>query len=275
MNKIQKLIKGLGILIKHPVYLNKIINDNDAWRVQFGKRYPQWMQGLPVVDLPLVIGTSDIGIECYSYLNGGSLPTDLALLKGLALSIDDCRYFEIGTWRGESAVNVCGAAQQCVTFNLDEEGMMAAHGKRRVIDQVGMFIGPNHNVTQVFGDSMTFDFAALGQKFDLVFIDGDHRYEAIVNDTQKVFKKLLHENSIVVWHDYTYSPDVIRYEVLKAVLDGIPDDFKEHLYHVRNTNCCIYHPRLSHLPSRTLEFPDFPYYNFKVDIHIEPFDRKS
>jgi hypothetical protein len=39
------------------------------------------------------------------------------------------------------------------------------------------------------------------EKFDLIFVDADHRFESVMNDTQ-VALALLAENGVVVWHDY-------------------------------------------------------------------------
>ncbi len=76
--------------------------------------------------------------------------------------------------------------------------------------------------------------------YDLVFIDGDHHYEMVKNDTQKVFEHLVNENSIVVWHDYARDPETVRYEVLAGILEGIPEKFRDHLYHFENSLCAIY-----------------------------------
>lgn len=136
-----------------------------------------------------------------------------------------------------------------------------------VINQIGIFIKEQSNIRQLWGNTQTFDFSGLQTKYDLIFIDGDHRYAAVNNDTQKVFEHLIHNQSIVVWHDYAYSPDVVRYEVYKAILDSVPSALHHHLFHVRNTNCCIYHPNIE-LPTKTLTCPDYPYYNFEVELSI-------
>jgi len=57
-----------------------------------------------------------------------------------------------------------------------------------------------------------------------------------------VFSHLLNEDSIVVWHDYAWQPGNIRYETMAAILDGVPEQFRNRLYAVRNTLCAIYYP---------------------------------
>ena len=57
-----------------------------------------------------------------------------------------------------------------------------------------------------------------------------------------VFNHLVHEKSIVVWHDYAWQPGDVRYETLAAILAGIPTVCKDKLYAVRNTMCAVYFP---------------------------------
>lgn len=40
-----------------------------------------------------------------------------------------------------------------------------------------------------------------GEKFDLIFIDADHRFPAVINDSEVAFN-LLSETGIILWHDY-------------------------------------------------------------------------
>ena len=102
------------------------------------------------------------------------------------------------------------------------------------------------------------------EKFDLIFIDGDHHYEYVKSDTQKVFEHLLHDQSIVVWHDYGYDPEKFRPEVLAGILDGIPVDFRKNLYHVSNTMCAIF--IRDQFPTSILQSPVTPDKAFKVKI---------
>lgn len=39
------------------------------------------------------------------------------------------------------------------------------------------------------------------EEYDLIFVDADHRFESVINDTQ-VAMSLLAENGVLVWHDY-------------------------------------------------------------------------
>jgi hypothetical protein len=56
-------------------------------------------------------------------------------------------------------------------------------------------------ITQLFEDAYNFDPKPLAKKFDFIFIDGDHSYEGVENDTLKAFK-LLKPGGVIMWHDY-------------------------------------------------------------------------
>ena len=51
---------------------------------------------------------------------------------------------------------------------------------------------------------------------------------------------LVHDESIVVWHDYSYFPEQIRFEVLAGILDGIDQINREQLFFVSKTKCAIF-----------------------------------
>ncbi len=68
-------------------------------------------------------------------------------------------------------------------------------------------------ITQLYGDSKTFDETPYHGKCDLIFIDGSHAYSYIESDTQKALK-MIAPGGIILWHDYRGSrraPDVFRY----------------------------------------------------------------
>src|ERR1035437_8860708 len=99
------------------------------------------------------------------------------------------------------------------------------------------------NVKHIQADSQTFDYSSLNQKFDLIFIDGDHHSESVKNDTANAFKLLKVDDSIIVWHDYGNTPNDIRWDVLHGILDGTPSEKLGNLYHVSNALCAIYTSR--------------------------------
>ncbi len=239
MNKVNKLIKALTLIIRQPALLNKVLDDTDVNQKQVIESY-NLPNGLKTIDITHLLPDFNETVEPYCSLDGGSTPFDLALLKGLAKSKTDCMYFEIGTWRGESAANVAGAAKHCVSLNLPDQEMLAMGLDKKYVEAHRFFSKGLKNVTHIQANSQTFDYNSLNQKFDLIFIDGDHHYESVKNDTANAFKLLKDSNSIIVWHDYGNNPSDIRWDVLRGILDGTPPEKQSSLFRVSNTLCAIY-----------------------------------
>ena len=240
MGKLNKLIRATGLLLRKPYLLNKVIDDNENWMHKVFSDHG--IERLPEVSLRDMMGGREVTVNPFAFMEGGSLPTDLALLRMLAARFPECEYFEIGTWRGESVANVAAVASSCTTMNLSKEQMQEAGLAEEYIRQHAMYSKHLANVKYLEGNSLVFDFASMDNKYDLVFIDGDHHYESILSDTTNVFEHLLHDGSIVVWHDHAWQPGNIRYETLAAILDGVPRMFHSKIYEVRNTLCAIYFP---------------------------------
>ncbi len=264
MNKIRKALLATGHIIRNPWLLNRVLQDPDIWKEQVVKRY-HMPHGLPVIDPAQLFGDDPGGdLSIFTFLDGGSLVTDILLLKNLAQKFKSCSYFEIGTWRGESVANVAEVASECYTLNLPAEDMRARKVDEKYIDLQGFFSKSLTNVVHLNADSSTFDFASLNRKFDLIFIDGDHHYDFVKNDTIKVFRHLVHKDSIVVWHDYGITPEDVRFEVMAGILDGLPSDIHRYLYHVSNTKSAILIRR--DIPGSTLLAPVKPGFHYKVKV---------
>ena len=263
MGKLGKAFKALWWIARKPVLLNRVLTDEDSWQIYVKKRH-RLKNGLPVISMNQLIKADSVSLGPMTFLDGGSLPTDMMLLAGLAGEIKECTYFEIGTWRGESVSMVASRAKECHTLCLTDDQMRTMGMHKNTIESHRLFSRELANVTQLRGDSRSFDYASLGKKFDLLFIDGDHHYDFILNDTRNLFTHLIHENSTVVWHDYGYHPDQVRYEVMAAILDGVGAERAEHVYHVAHTKCAIYTGKS--YPAEPANFPVIPkeYYSIKL-----------
>jgi hypothetical protein len=260
--RIGKTFKAIGAIMGNPWLLNHVLADNALWKKQVNAKYG--INSLPVVDIDLLFPGFKEELNTFAFLDGGSLPTDLALIKGLCKTIPSCKYFEIGTCRGESVANVADVCSICYTLDLDPK-LIGNEDEARLI---GFFSKNNPNIKQLYGDSRTFDYAGLNQKFDVVFIDGDHHFEFVKSDTENVFKHLVHENSIVIWHDYGYDPVSPRYEILSAIYAGTPANTHKNIYHVSNTMCAVYFKKT--LPVKKLEDTIIPTKKFNVKLESRP-----
>lgn len=238
-SKLFKALRALRALILNPWLLNQVLAHDSIWEKNLKQKHGL-SGGLPVVDIQHLLPNHKVHLHSLAFLDGSSLPTDLALLQSLCYRFKDAQYFEIGTWRGESVANVAPAAAQCYTLNLSAREIMEQGYSSQYAHLHGFFSKNLPNVTHLEGNSQTFDFAALQQKFDVIFIDGDHHYQSIVHDTRQVFSHLVHKSSVVVWHDYAYNPERVRPEVWAAIMDGVPAHLHRHLYQVSNTMCAVY-----------------------------------
>ncbi len=239
MSKFQKLLRALGLLLQKPYLLNLILEQNEAYS-SILQQY-SFENGLPVISLHHLMQDKTIEVSPYAMAEGGSMVSDIALLKILARQYDNnAVFFEIGTWRGETTANIAPLVKQCYTLNLSAGDLRQLGLSDNYIRQQDMYSKSFDNIVHLKGNSETFDFSPYYGKCDLVFVDGDHHFEMVKKDTETAFKLLKNEKSCIVWHDYAYHPDKIRNEVFAGILKGTPKEKHRHLYHVSNTMSAIY-----------------------------------
>ena len=262
----KKLFKALFAILRNPWLLNNVLSDDSVWN-RYILKIHEFTNGLSLLDINLICPDFSETLECFAFLDGGSLPTDIALLKSLSKKVESCKYFEIGTWRGESVVNVAENAAECYTLNLSKEELQSLGLSDRYADNHGLFSKGKKNIIHLTGNSLTFDYQSLDKKFDLIFIDGDHHYDFVKSDTENIFRHLVHDKSIVVWHDYGFQADKIRYEVMAAILDGVGSERAPLVYHVAHTKCAIYTGKK--MSAASVDFPIVPeaYFNMEISRH--------
>lgn len=237
--KIKTIWNIIRKLVKKPTSIFLVLDDETERKDYLQKKYARTI--FPTVEISTFLKKGRAEINNYTFLEGSSLVTDLALLKSIALKFNVCDYLEIGTWRGESIVNIADVeGSRCVSINLSPEEIIKLGLPEKYANEHGCLIKGKKNIQTIYSNSLTFDFSSLKYKFDLIFVDGDHTYEAVKSDTQNVFQLLKDENSVIVWHDYGFDPVTPRYSVISAILDGMPKESHKHLYHVSNTMCAIY-----------------------------------
>ncbi len=262
LKQVRKTFKAIFEIARNPWLLNHVLADDTVWQKYVVKHHH--IKSLPVVDINVLLPNFKEELNTFAFLEGGSLPTDLSLIRGLCKTIPNCKYFEIGTCRGESVVNVADVCAECYTMDLDPKQIAdTTEG-----DLVGFFSKDNKKIVQIYDNSLTFNYAGLNKKFDVIFIDGDHHYESVKSDTANVFKHLVHDNTIVIWHDYGYDPVTPRPEVMSAILDGAPEQCRKNIYHVSNTMCAIYTNRK--LTTMELSAARIPNKKFSVLVTSQP-----
>jgi predicted O-methyltransferase YrrM len=263
MPKLKTLWRVMRVVSTEPRRLLRVLDEEAEYRDYVIKKYG-CEQALPTIDWLDLFPDFEETVEPYAFLDGGSLPTDLALLKGLARKKKVRTYFEIGTWRGESVANVATLAEECISISLSDDEMRQ-HGLSQEFIRVHRFFSSNlKNVTHIRENSRSLDYSRFAGKCDLVFIDADHAYESVRVDTTNAFGLLRNENSIIVWHDYGISPETVRWSVFAGILDGSPEGARDHLYHVSNTKCAVY--LRENVNAKFVEYPALPNKTFTIKL---------
>lgn len=268
-NKITKGFRALKLVAKHPYLLNLVLESEDVYQEEVSRKFGL-TDGLPLLQLETLFPGFQETVSPYAYLSGATMPIDIALLKSLARRQNAQSYFEIGTWRGESVANVASVVPECVTLNLSREEIVKLTDNETYADAHARFSKHLDNVTHIYGNSQTFDFTPYLHQFDMVFIDGDHHAKAVLKDTKTAFELLRDEKSVVVWHDYGYDPETIRWSVFSAIWEGTPEEKRPHLYHVANTMCAVYIPES--FPTEKLTPHTKPKHYYEVSLKSHPFN---
>ncbi|MEY2486519.1 MAG: hypothetical protein QOH39_2167 [Verrucomicrobiota bacterium] len=245
--------------------ISRLADEQEDWRHHLLRRHGR--TALPTAKILDLVPQLHEKLTHYTYLVGGAPVIDIALLKALARGCKRCDYLEIGTWRGESAVNVADVARQCVCLTLSKEELRHRGLPENMIAETGKFLPLRDNISVIWHNSLTFDFRSLEKKFDLIFIDGDHSYEAVKSDTLNALRCLRDEESILVWHDYGTSPEHVDHVVLAAILDAVPAAKHSNLVHVSNTQCALMANR--RFPGTLSTFPSIAKNTFTVEIVAE------
>ena len=270
MNKIAKFFKAIQLIIQKPYLLNNVLKDELVAKESFERAFPDLsFRQIRLVDL---METDEVKITPYAFLSGSSLATDFALLQLLCRKYAIQDYLEIGTWRGESAANVAPFVDRVTTFNLGDEQLLSLGLPADYVASHRFFSKDIANIQHVFGDSQSFDFHQLNQRFDLIFIDGDHSTEAVRHDTKKLKSFLKNEKSILVWHDAKVDTEYPRYEVLRGIYEGLPAEMHKHVYLVENSLCAVYLP--FDIPSETIQINRLPRTAFELTLKKLPLTDK-
>lgn len=247
-----KVLKNLYSFTNNTVCMKHVIN-------RYGLN-----NGLPTVDILELFPNFETKIDNYSYLDGTSHVTDIAIVKLLAQQFPDGKYIEFGTWRGESIANVAPVINEAYSISFSEQEMKSINSPETVIRATRFFSKNIPNTVNIEHNSQTYDFTNLHKKFDLIFVDADHQYPGVTIDTRNAFKLLKDESSIIVWHDCCLSFEEPNWQVLRGIMDGAPDDARNKICHISNSLCAIYLNKKMH-PS----FPEKNIPNKTFSIHLK------
>lgn len=183
--------------------------------------------------------------------SGSKKPIDeLAYLAFITKVLNPKNIFEIGTYRGRTALNFAlNSSNGCTVWTLDlpfserDDGALGfeqlTSADRKLVENSDTGVDYKGKdcegkIRQMYGNSLSFDFSPYYNNMDLVFIDGAHYYEAAKSDTLNGLK-MLNSGGFLVWHDFAnygaYN------DVTRAVLDVLPG---KEVIQISNTQLAIY-----------------------------------
>lgn len=209
----------------------------------------------------------NIKLPTLTFFEGGSTILDYTFLQALAKRFDRKRYLEIGSFMGESMRCLSQVCYECLSISLEEKELEQFFYSKHKENFANYFMNDLCNVRQIKGDSKKINFKEIGFKPDFVFIDGDHSYEGVFNDTQKVFDIIDHDEAIVVWHDFRKAiTKQIRTETIKAVFDALDEKHKKNVFICDNNLCGIYIPE-KYLKYFSLNINPDEMYSYEFEMH--------
>ncbi len=194
-----------------------------ARTIRNGLRQLRGKAGAPVTRLPQVswsqvLQSRPIELTETAKSDGNVRLSELAIL---ALAARDAapgsEIIEIGTFDGRTALNLAINARSGVsiaTLDLppDQPSALAIEtSERRYVDKPAPGARLCHcrdswrasaaRVTQLHGDSATFDWSGHLGRAGLVFVDGSHAYDYAKKDSATAMR-LVRPGGMVLWHDY-------------------------------------------------------------------------
>lgn len=156
---------------------------------------------------------------------------DMLFVVAIAKHRNARRIFEFGTYLGRTTCGLASIDESALVHTLN----LPPEEDTRYGPYIGQLINKSPyqgRIQQLFCDSRKFAVDPYANSMDFIFIDADHSYEGVKNDTEKAFQ-MLAPGGIVIWHDFaSKSPGVYGY------LYELSQE--RSLFRIRNTCLVIY-----------------------------------
>lgn len=172
--------------------------------------------------------------------------SELAILSSFAAQCPNrTNLFEIGTFDGRTALNLAwNSHDQCQVYTLDLPRTWSTQfslheADHALVDKTSS--GSRYEkyrtthprvvsrISQLYGDSATFDYIPYENSCSLVFVDGSHAYDYVRADTRAAMRLVL-SGGVILWHDYGIWDGVTR------ALEELNDQEQLGLRHIHGTS---------------------------------------
>jgi predicted O-methyltransferase YrrM len=184
---------------------------------------PALFAGLDAVEVPLGVIDDESGHANHAEM---SYVIAASKLRGPR------RIFEFGTFIGRTALHLARINPDAEVWTLD---LPRVANPWRFADRVGTYFANAPEAGRIHflrRDARTFDTTPYRSSMDFIWVDGDHSYEGVKNDTEKAFE-MLAPGGAIFWHDFgPDSPELARYFV----------EFTRErpLFHIRRTSILVH-----------------------------------
>ena len=132
----------------------------------------------------------------------------------------------IGAGAGTSSLAILEERTDVVIFSIDTvfpTDHRYTPGEKENLKKAGMW--DNGCVIQIIGSSQRIG-KTWPYQYDMLFVDGDHRYEYVKPDIDLWIPKAK-ENAVIMFHDYTTSDIKPKSGVKRAVDETLLDEWKK------------------------------------------------
>jgi predicted O-methyltransferase YrrM len=237
----KRLRQGMALLETGSFLLVKLlIKNRPAARLYPGKAFRAYMslvgrerwESIDIIDAYPQLEGERVVLEHLSDPSGTGAVAELAVLALICKASRPERIFEIGTFRGRTALNFAlNTPERCRIHTLD----LPPHEKRLARQKAGSadediisrsdpgvdYRGKDvaHKIEQLYGDSSDFDFSPYFDSMDIVFVDGAHHYDAALSDTTNALR-MVRPGGVIIWHDFANYGDYN--DVTRAILNRLP-----------------------------------------------------
>ena len=171
---------------------------------------------IPSIEISQIVpGDTPIQLTGTAARLGNIAFSEMACIAALIRHGDASAIFEIGTFDGRTTREMAACSRpdaKIFTLDLPREkisktALPLAEGEEVYVDKNGSgekFLGTawEKKITQLYGDSATFDFIPYYDAMDFVFVDGSHAYEYVLHDVALAKKLLKKGSGTIVCHDY-------------------------------------------------------------------------
>jgi len=171
---------------------------------------------VPTIDLAEVVSENvPIQIREPVDIDGNISLAEITVLSKLVKRYNPKRLFEIGTFDGRTTLNLAANASddaKVYTLDLPKDKLFKTDlplevGEEKYIDKEASgarFLESDcqQKITQLYGDSATYDFSSFYNTVDFIFIDGSHSYRYVLHDSRLALKLLRDGQGVILWHDY-------------------------------------------------------------------------